>query len=79
MALAFLGAAIPPTSPQWAAAWQRVLPATRALRAHAVLLVDSARGGVCNVTTLDKVLGLGPPTPRGRAAGAAHRTRVGWR
>ncbi len=64
MALAFLGAAIPPASRQWASAWQRVLPATRELRAHPVLLVDSARGGVCNVTTLDRVLGLGPPKRR---------------
>jgi len=57
-----------------------VLPATRQLRAHPVLLVDSARGGVCNVTSLDvehvlgMVLGLGPegaPTMRSkrRAAG----------
>ena len=30
---------------RWAAAWQRVLPATRAVRNHPVLLVDSAGGG----------------------------------
>ena len=67
MALAFLGAALPPSSRQWAAAWSRVLPATRQLRAHPVLLVDSAQGGVCNVTSLERVLGLGPegaPTTR---------------
>ena len=46
MARAFLGAAIPPASRRWAAAWQRVLPATRAVRSHPVLLVDSAAGGV---------------------------------
>ena len=34
------------TAPRrWAAAWQRVLPATRAVRNHPVLLVDSAGGG----------------------------------